>query len=179
MRGVHSSFLHKNPDSCRALFEEKKRKDYTFRRQFNEKPSIIPGCPGALFEFCWLMTDHVSFEWALTSYNQVISCKQFGGFFLDRWEVFVLHSSTKTLTAFKFIECWLMMSYLNEVIQCTTRSSALSNSVTFSRQMRGVRSSSCHKKFRQLSSTFWILLMDDWSCSVWKRSYKLHPGHQL
>jgi len=24
----------------------KKRKDYTFRRQFNEKPSIIPGCPG-------------------------------------------------------------------------------------------------------------------------------------
>ena len=23
----------------------KKRKDYTFRRQFNEKPSIIPGCP--------------------------------------------------------------------------------------------------------------------------------------
>jgi len=25
---------------------EKKRKDYTFRRQFNEKPSIIPGRPG-------------------------------------------------------------------------------------------------------------------------------------
>ncbi len=25
--------------------KEKKRKDYTFRRQFNEKPSIIPGCP--------------------------------------------------------------------------------------------------------------------------------------
>jgi len=23
----------------------KKRKDYAFRRQFNEKPSIIPGCP--------------------------------------------------------------------------------------------------------------------------------------
>ncbi len=23
-----------------------KRKDYAFRRQFNEKPSIIPGCPG-------------------------------------------------------------------------------------------------------------------------------------
>ncbi len=23
-----------------------KRKDYTFRRQFNEKPSIISGCPG-------------------------------------------------------------------------------------------------------------------------------------
>ncbi len=25
--------------------KEKKRKDYTSRRQFNEKPSIIPGCP--------------------------------------------------------------------------------------------------------------------------------------
>ena len=25
--------------------KEKKRKDYAFRRQFNEKPSIIPGCP--------------------------------------------------------------------------------------------------------------------------------------
>jgi len=24
----------------------KKRKDYTFQRQFNEKPSTIPGCPG-------------------------------------------------------------------------------------------------------------------------------------
>ena len=26
--------------------EEKKRKDYAFRHQFNEKPSMIPGCPG-------------------------------------------------------------------------------------------------------------------------------------
>ena len=26
--------------------KKKKRKDYTFRRQFHEKPSIIPGCPG-------------------------------------------------------------------------------------------------------------------------------------
>jgi len=25
--------------------KRKKRKDYAFRRQFNEKPSIIPGCP--------------------------------------------------------------------------------------------------------------------------------------
>ena len=27
---------------------EKKRKDYAFRRQFNEKSSIIPGCPGSI-----------------------------------------------------------------------------------------------------------------------------------
>ena len=26
--------------------QEKKREDYAFRRQFDEKPSIIPGCPG-------------------------------------------------------------------------------------------------------------------------------------
>jgi len=26
--------------------KKKKRKDYAFRRQFNEKPSITPGCPG-------------------------------------------------------------------------------------------------------------------------------------
>ena len=30
---------------------EKKRKDYAFRRQFNEKPSIIPGWP-ALSRYC-------------------------------------------------------------------------------------------------------------------------------
>ncbi len=27
---------------------EKQRKDYAFRRQFDEKPSIMPGCPGNL-----------------------------------------------------------------------------------------------------------------------------------
>ena len=27
---------------------EKKRKDKAFRRQFNQKPSIIPGCPGTV-----------------------------------------------------------------------------------------------------------------------------------
>ncbi len=31
-----------------AVQAEKKRKDYAFRRQFNEKPSIIPGCPDAV-----------------------------------------------------------------------------------------------------------------------------------
>ena len=27
------------------MFQEKKRKDYAFRHQFIDKPSIIPGCP--------------------------------------------------------------------------------------------------------------------------------------
>ena len=46
-------------------------------------------------EFYWVMTDDVSFEWGYTSCSQVFSCKQFGDFSLDRWEVFVLHPLTK------------------------------------------------------------------------------------
>jgi len=34
--------------SITLIQKEKKRKDYTFRRQFNEKPSITPGCSGTL-----------------------------------------------------------------------------------------------------------------------------------
>ncbi len=34
---LQASLLH----SC-----AQKRKDYAFRHQFNEKPSVIPGCPG-------------------------------------------------------------------------------------------------------------------------------------
>ena len=33
--------------------KEKKRKDYAFRRQYNEKPSIIPGCPGIGYSVLW------------------------------------------------------------------------------------------------------------------------------
>ena len=35
---------------CEHCVKEKKRKDYAFRRQFNEKPSITPGCPATLCE---------------------------------------------------------------------------------------------------------------------------------
>ena len=40
--------LEKRKDKKRKekIRKEKKRLDYAFRRQFNEKPSIIPGCPG-------------------------------------------------------------------------------------------------------------------------------------
>jgi hypothetical protein len=31
-----------------AYLKKRKEKDYAFRRQFNEKPSIIPGCPELL-----------------------------------------------------------------------------------------------------------------------------------
>ncbi len=41
------------------------------------------------FKIYWVMTDHVSFEWGYTSCSQVFSCKQFGDFSLDRWEMFV------------------------------------------------------------------------------------------
>ncbi len=44
----------KRPDQGGALclFAARKeyiKKDYAFPRQFNEKPSSIPGCPGCLF----------------------------------------------------------------------------------------------------------------------------------
>jgi len=32
-------------DFCQRIKSTHERKDYAFRRQFNEKPSIIPGCP--------------------------------------------------------------------------------------------------------------------------------------
>ncbi len=34
-------------DSLVTVRKEKNRKDCAFRRQFKEKPSIIPGCPGS------------------------------------------------------------------------------------------------------------------------------------
>ena len=30
----------------KEIEKKSKRKDYAFRRQLNEKPSVIPGCPG-------------------------------------------------------------------------------------------------------------------------------------
>jgi len=53
--------------------KKRKRKDYTFRRQFNEKPSIIPGCPGSSVNSALMVTNYaVSMVWckgssALTS----------------------------------------------------------------------------------------------------------------
>ncbi len=38
---LHDCLLELN-----SLRKEKKKKDYAFWRQFNEKPSSIPGCPG-------------------------------------------------------------------------------------------------------------------------------------
>jgi len=179
MRGVHSSFLHKNPDSCQALFE-----------------------------FYCLMTDDILFEWGYTSYNQVISCKQFGDFFLDRWEVFILHSSTKTLTAVEhflkkrkgkttpfgvnlmrsqvlyraaqvhflnFVDWWLIMSHLSELLQVTTRSSAVSNSVAFFWTDERCSFFIPPQKPWQLSN----LSSADWWCLIWMRSYNVQPGHLL
>ncbi len=38
-----------------ATKRKKGKKDYAFRRQFNEKPSIIPGCPGLCCHISWAM----------------------------------------------------------------------------------------------------------------------------
>ncbi len=37
---------HRQSDQAGSLRKEQKRLDSTLRRQSNEKPSIIPGCPG-------------------------------------------------------------------------------------------------------------------------------------
>ena len=58
-------------------------------------------------------------------------------------------ASTQKLLSLDFLkafECWLIMFWLNELLQVTTRSLVASNSVTFSRQMRGLCSSPLHKK---------------------------------
>jgi len=42
--GCNAHRLHARVFTC--ILSEKKRKDYALRRQFNEKPNIILGCPG-------------------------------------------------------------------------------------------------------------------------------------
>ncbi len=82
----------------------------------------------------WLMMSH------LDEVIQVATSSSAVGklviFFLDRWEMFVLHPSTKILDScqalLNFIDWWLVMFCLDELFQVTTRSSAVSNSVTFS-----------------------------------------------
>ena len=45
----HKSYCHKQSVNHSITCSKKKRKDYAFRRQFNEKPGIIPGCPDHMF----------------------------------------------------------------------------------------------------------------------------------
>ena len=122
MRGVRSSSLHKKPrqlsstfciywvmtddvsfgwasTSCSQVFSCKQFVDFVLDRWEMFVPHPLTKNPRQLsstFEFYWVLTDHVSFGWGDTGCNQVFSCKQFGDFFLDRWEVFVLHPCTKT-----------------------------------------------------------------------------------
>jgi len=135
------------------------------------------------FEFYWVMTDHVLFGWGYTSCSQVFSCKQFGDFFLDRWEMFVLHPSTKNPDScqalLNFIEWWLVMFCLDELFQVTTRSSAASNSVNFFSIDERCSFFIPQQKNPTAVKHFWILLIDDWSCFVWMRFFKLQPGLQL
>ena len=42
---MHGNMLHVG---SAGLVRKEKRKDYAFRRQLNEKPSVIPGCPDGL-----------------------------------------------------------------------------------------------------------------------------------
>ena len=44
---LHRRYIEATGQNLSLLLASKKRKDFPFRRQFNDKPSIIPGCPGA------------------------------------------------------------------------------------------------------------------------------------
>ena len=46
--GYVAETCHYRRREKRRTGEEKERRDYAFRREFNEKPSITPGCPGNL-----------------------------------------------------------------------------------------------------------------------------------
>ncbi len=149
--------------------------------------SSLPKQPWQLsstFEFYWVLIDHILFEWGHTGCNQVFSCKQFGDFFLDRWEMFVLHPFTKKSWQLSSTFCiyWVMTDHVlferaftsyNQVFSCKQFGDFF-----LDRWEMFVLPPST-KKSRQLSSTFLHLLNDDWSCFVWMSSYKLQPGHQL
>ncbi len=47
---MEPSGQHYHLTAAKSEIEEIKRKIYTFWRQFNEKPSIMPGCPGIKVE---------------------------------------------------------------------------------------------------------------------------------
>jgi len=53
-----------------SSLSEKKKKDYAFLRQFNEKPSTIPGCPVAACQ-TWLVTMELASYYA---YDFVSTC---------------------------------------------------------------------------------------------------------
>ena len=75
-----------------------------------------------VLETSWVMTGLVSLN-ELLQFNQVFSCKQFGDFFLDRWE-FVPHPFARnpdSCQAF-FVIYWLIMACLNKVVQVAARS---------------------------------------------------------
>ncbi len=100
--------------------------------------------------FCILLIDDWSwFVWtAFYKLQPGLQLQAIHWLFLDRWEVLILHPQKNPDSCqahLNFIDWWLIMSHLNELLQVTTRSSAVSNSVTFSWQMRGARSSSTKK----------------------------------
>ena len=59
--------------------KEKKTKDYAFWRQFNEKPSIVPGCPGPVSHLHEFMCLSLVFNDDAASAALHICCPQAAG----------------------------------------------------------------------------------------------------
>ncbi len=138
IRGVCSSSLQKNPDSCLAIFQfiewwlmmshlnevvqvaARSSAASNFGDVFStdeRSSSLNTKIPTAVKHFWILLTaDHVVTECDYTSCSQVFSCKQFDDFFLNRWEVcssFILPQKVPTAVKhilFYFIDdCWCLI----------------------------------------------------------------------
>ena len=62
-----------------AIINSRKRKHYAFWRQFNEKPNIIPGCPGPVSHLHELMCLSLVFNDDAASAALHICCRQAAG----------------------------------------------------------------------------------------------------
>ena len=129
--------------------------------------------------FCFLLSDDWwCFVWMrLYKLQPGLQLQAIRWLCLDRWEMFVPHPFTKSPDScqanLNFIECWVIMVCLNEVIQVAAKTLAASNSVTFSRQMRDVP----HPLTQSPDSCQALLnFIDSWSCFNWMWLNELQPG---
>ncbi len=120
----------------------------------------------------WLIMSHLN---DLLQINQVFSCKQFGDFFLDRWETLIpLTRHPDSCQAF-FVFYWLIMACLNKVVQVAARSFSceqLGDSFLDRWEMLCIPS---FKKVLTVVKLIWSSLSDDWSCFSWIWLYELQP----
>ena len=127
-----------------------------------------------------VMTDHVSFEWAFTSYNQEFSCKQFGEFFSRHMRD--VRSSSLSTSIFEFIYWWLTLIFIDTWLCVVLSECGLYElqPCLFSCKQLGdfflTDEGPAHKTVLTVFKLNLILLSDDWSRFSWISFYKLQIG---